>query len=109
MRDVDLYAQILGLTVPGEVSEVQLDRSAGQLVVKVALAAGEVLSCPHCGQTAPGYDRRTRRWRHLDTCQYVTILEAEVLRLSCREHGVVLAAVPWAEPNSDSRRCLRRW
>lgn len=38
--------------------------------------------------------------RNLDTCQYVTILEAEVPRLSCAEHGVVTAAVPWAEPES---------
>jgi len=47
-----------------------------------------------------GYDRRVRRWRHLDTCQYVTILEADVPRVSCAEHGVVTAAVPRA--GSDS-------
>jgi transposase len=100
MRDVDLYAQILGLSAPWEVTAVDLDRAAGQLVVKVSLMADAVLTCPRCGQASPGYDRRLRRWRHLDTCQYVTILEAEVPRLSCPEHGVVTAAVPWAEPDS---------
>lgn len=100
MRDVDLYAQILGLSLPWEVTAVDLDRAAGQLVVNVSLAEGVQLSCPHCGRASPGYDRRVRRWRHLDTCQYVTILEAEVPRLSCAEHGVVTAAVPWAEPDS---------
>lgn len=100
MRDVDLYAQILGLSMPWEVTAVALDRAAGELVVKVSLAEGVQLSCPHCGRASPGYDRRVRRWRHLDTCQYVTILEAEVPRLTCPEHGVVTAAVPWAEPDS---------
>lgn len=100
MRDVDLYAQILGLSVPWEVTAVQLDRSAGQLVVRVSLMADAMLGCPQCGRPSPGYDRRVRRWRRLDTCQYVTILEAEVPRLSCPEHGVVTAAVPWAEPDS---------
>lgn len=99
MRDVDLYAQILGLSVPWEVTAVDLDRAAGQLVVKVSLSEGAQLNCPHCGRDSPGYDRRVRRWRHLDTCQYVTILEAEVPRLSCPEHGVTTAAVPWAEPD----------
>lgn len=100
MRGVDLYAQILGLSLPWEVTAVDLDRAAGQLVVKVSLAEGAQLGCPHCGRASPGYDRRVRRWRHLDTCQYVTILEAEVPRLSCPEHGVVTAAIPWAEPDS---------
>lgn len=100
MRDTDLYAQILGLTVPWEVTAVELDRAAGQLVVKVALMADAMLRCPQCERTSPGYDRRVRRWRHLDTCQYVTILEAEVPRVSCPEHGVVTATVPWAESDS---------
>jgi len=100
MRDVDLYARILGLSVPWKVTEVHLDRPAGQLVVKVALMADAVLACPHCGHASPGYDHRVRRWRHLDTCQYTTIVQAQVPRLSCPEHGVVTASVPWAEPDS---------
>lgn len=95
-----MFAQILGLSVPWEVTAVDLARAAGQLVVKVSLMADAVLGCPHCGQFCPGYDRRVRRWRHLDTCQYVTILEAEVPRLSCPEHGAMTATVPWAEPDS---------
>ena len=100
MRDIELYAQLLGLSAPWAVTAVELDRAAGQLVVKVSPMADAALACPHCGQAAPGYDRRLRRWRHLDTCQYVTILEAEVPRLSCPAHGVVTAAVPWADPDS---------
>ena len=44
-----------------------------------------------------GYDSRRREWRHLDTCQYRTILAADVPRVECPEHGVVTVSVPWAE------------
>ena len=64
----------------------------GQVIVHVERKAG--------AQPAPGYDSRRRRWRHLDTCQYKTILEADVPRVKCPEHGVVTTTVPWAEPNS---------
>lgn len=100
MRDTQLYAQILGLQAPWEVTAVDLDRSAGRVLVKVAASADAVFVCPTCGQAVPGYDRRQRRWRHLDTCQYTTILEAQVARVNCPEHGVVTVSVPWAEPGS---------
>lgn len=100
MRDTHLYQQILGLSDPWTVTSVELDRSAGSVLVKVEPRPDAIFSCPTCGTLAPGYDRRMRRWRHLDTCQYTTILEASVPRLSCPEHGVVTVAVPWAEAGS---------
>jgi transposase len=30
-------------------------------------------------------------WRHLDTCQYQTLIVASVPRVRCREHGVRIA------------------
>src|SRR5262249_34508510 len=56
--------------------------------------------CPSCRNKAPRYDARRRSWRHLDTCQFQTILEADVPRVNCPEHGVLLIKVPWAEPGS---------
>lgn len=56
--------------------------------------------CPKCGKASPRYDGRRRQWRHLDTCQLRTILEAEVPRIECGEHGVTQVSVPWAEPGS---------
>jgi transposase len=61
---------------------------------------GAALECPECGQTCPGYDTQPRRWRHLDTCQFHTVLEADVPRCSCSVHGVKQVRVPWAEPGS---------
>ena len=48
----------------------------------------------------PRYDSRERRWRHLDTMQYRTILVADVPRVQCDEHGVVQIMVPWSDPKS---------
>ena len=55
---------------------------------------------PKCGASCSGYDRRRRQWRHLDTCQFRTILVADVPRVECSEHGVVTVAVPCSEPGS---------
>src|SRR5574338_988609 len=47
------------------------------------------------------YDHQPyRRWRHLDTCQYQTILHAKPPRAECGTHGVRAVKLPWAEPGS---------
>jgi len=100
MRDKELYAQILGIRSPWQVSRVELALSAGEVTVHVEQKGGVKQRCPHCGTVSPGYDSRPRRWRHLDTCQYKTYLEADIPRVNCPEHGVVTVGVPWAEPGS---------
>lgn len=100
MQDKDLYAQILGVQAPWKVRAVDLDLPGGEVVVHVQFDRQTALCCPECGVEAPGYDSRERRWRHLDTCQYRTILAAEVPRCNCPEHGVRQVAVPWGEAGS---------
>ncbi len=100
MRDKDLYAQILGIKSPWQVSGVELALSEGEVTVHVEQEEGVQHCCPTCGEVSPGYDSRKRKWRHLDTCQYKTILVADVPRVKCKEHGVVTVSVPWAEPGS---------
>jgi transposase len=100
MRDKDLYRQILGIRSPWRVTDVELAMKEESVTVHVALEPDSVLHCPECGAACPGYDRRSRRWRHLDTCQFKTILAADVPRVRCAEHGVHQVAVPWAEPGS---------
>ena len=100
MRDKDLYAQILGIKSPWQVTSVELVLSAGEVTIHVEQEARAKQCCPTCGEVSSGYDSRQRRWRHLDTCQYKTILVADVPRVDCKEHGVVTVSVPWAEPGS---------
>jgi transposase len=55
------------------------------------------LCCPTCGASCTRYDTRKKTWRHLDTCQYQTIVHCEVPRSHCTEHGPLQIEVPWAE------------
>jgi transposase len=99
MRDRDLYAKILGIESPWKVVDVELDTGVGRVEVHIR-HCDDILKCPDCCNPAPGYDARERRWRHLDTCQYQTILVARVPRVKCDEHGVRQVRVPWSEPGS---------
>ena len=57
--------------------------------------------CPECGKPCSLYDHQPeRKWRHLDTCQFRTILHAQPPRTRCQQHGVHAVRLPWAEPNS---------
>lgn len=100
MHDKELYAAILGIRSPWEVTSVTLDSESEEVRVVIDPSAGTRFTCPQCGTPCPGYDTRRRSWRHLDTCQFKTILEASVPRVRCSEHGVLQIEVPWAEPNS---------
>ncbi len=100
MRDKELYTQILGIQAPWEVSDIELDLKAGEVKVYVEQKPGTKQSCPKCGASCPGYDKRRRQWRHLDTCQLKTLLVADLPRVQCAEHGVVSVHVPWSEPGS---------
>lgn len=100
MRDRELYARILGLSAPWSVKDVELDLASDEVRVIVEVEADAKLPCPTCGKPCGRYDRRERRWRHLDTCQLHTVLVAQVPRVDCPEHGVLQVKVPWAEPGS---------
>lgn len=100
MRDKELYAAILGIQLPWQVTSVALDSKAEEVRVVIEAVPGTRFLCPQCKAPCPGYDTRRRSFRHLDTCQFKTILEADVPRIQCSEHGVLQIDVPWAEPNS---------
>ena len=62
--------------------------------------------CP-CGRVAAGYDRSTRRWRHLDVAASKLWIEAEIWRVDCRTCGRVRTeTVPWARPGARLSRDL---
>jgi transposase len=100
MRDKELYAHILGLQKPWQVSDVALSMERKEVKVFLEHDDEAALVCPECGERSGRYDSREREWRHLDTCQFETILVARVPRVRCAEHGVRQVAVPWAEDRS---------
>ncbi|MCP2006193.1 UNVERIFIED_ORG: transposase [Buttiauxella agrestis ATCC 33320] len=100
MDEKSLYAHILNLSVPWQVKSLSLDENTASVTVIVGIAENAQLSCPTCGKNSPVHDHRHRRWRHLNTCQLATLVEADVPRIMCSEHGCLTLPVPWAGPGS---------
>lgn len=100
MRDRRVWTQLIGLEPPWEVRDVELALGEGEVRIYVDVTSRGKLLCPKCASRCPGYDTRERRWRHLDTMQYRTIVIGRIPRVNCSEHGVVQVAVPWAEEGS---------
>ena len=101
MQDRQLYQKILGIVSPWFVSRVELDLEAGEVQVYLEHKKTASWPCPECGQACPLHDHQPQRiWRHLDTCQYQTLLQAELPRTRCQEHGVRVVEIPWAQPHS---------
>lgn len=96
MRDRGLSARLPGIAAPWHVHDIELRLEEGEVHVRLAPEAA-AHECPRCGVAAPGYDTRERRWRHLDACQYRTIVIADVPCVHFATHGVVQIAVPWAD------------
>ena len=59
-------------------------------------------SLSYCRRRCPGYDLGDgrRRWWGLDFGTTFAYLEADAPRVSCKRHGVIVAAVPWARHDS---------
>jgi len=100
MRDKQLYTQLLGIKPPWEVCDVDLHLEEGEVHIYLELDPSVTLTCPICGREAPRYDKRQRRWRHLDLFQYKTILIADLPRVECAHDGVHQIEIPWSEPKS---------
>lgn len=96
-----LYAALLGLKAPWAIEDVEMKPEAGEVHIRVALPQGERWVCPECLAEAPIHDHQDRTWRHLDTCQFKTLVHARVPRLKCPTHGIRQLQVPWAEPGSQ--------
>jgi transposase len=98
MQDRQLYQQILGIVSPWMVDRVALELERGEVHVHLEHDAQARWPCAECGQACPLHDHGAERsWRHLDTCQYQTLVHARVPRTQCRAHGVLAVRVPWAE------------
>lgn len=95
------YSLLLGLIPPWLVTNVDLQMNARLVEIDVQWPIDHRPECPECGRSCSINDHREeRRWRHLDTMQFQTIIKSRVPRADCPEHGVKTIAVPWAGPNS---------
>lgn len=100
MQDNELYQKLLGLPQPWFVSNVDLEIAAQKVTVSISHPSGVSFPCPVCGYQSSVYDHQPRRWRHLDTCGFTTIIECDVPRVQCSVHGVKQVTTPWGEAGS---------
>lgn len=78
------------------------DRERMMLKVHVHIAKGHRRRCPVCGKRCPVYDHPYAEnvWRSMDFGPASVYIVASVPRVSCPDHGVHTASVPWAKPGS---------
>jgi transposase len=93
VRSVRVWARLLGaerMVVDGVVLE------GDGLIISVHPGRGAGHRCGICQRRSPRFDagEGRRRWWALDLGSSMTFLEADAPRVRCREHGVVVSAVP---------------
>jgi transposase len=100
VRGIRVWARLLGLQRV-VVEDVQIGDEE-QIVVAVRAVWRERERCGVCRRRSPGYDlgEGRRRWRALDLGTTLAFVEAAAPRVTCRRHGVVVCAVPWARHGS---------
>lgn len=78
--------------------------------VRVEHPRGAKFRCPECDCDCPIHDHAAeRRWRHLDSCQFKTLLIAAPPRVKYPTHGVKNASLPWAEKGSRFTMLFERY
>lgn len=108
LKDIQLYQQILGLLAPWQVESVTLQSKEREIEVRIAFAK-TLWACPQCAQRMQVHDHEERRWRHLDSCQFKTVLVSRVPIVRCPEHGSQTVAVPWADKYDRFSRLFERF
>ena len=105
MRNKSVWERACGLTET-VVEGVEFDDMADAIVVSVRPAARARGRCGQCRRRSPRYDdgEGRRRWRALDLGTTRVFLEARAPRVQCREHGVIVASVPWARHRAGHTR-----
>lgn len=104
------YGQLLGLTYPWTVKEVNVDVNNLKINILVTFEKGNKAPCPICGQLCGLEDHREeRKWRHLDTMQFETTITCRIPRSSCPKDGIKSIAVPWAGENSRFTALFERF
>ena len=109
MRTARVFQRLLGVEHTTVVSvELVVEDGEEVLVAEVRPHQRFRSRCSRCQRRCPGYDcgEGTRRWRGLDLGTVKTYLVAEAPRVRCADHGVVVAAVPWARPGARVTRAF---
>lgn len=105
MRNGRVWTRLLGVERT-TVERVEFDQDAAVIVVHAKPHESARRRCGRCGRRCARYDGGDgrRRWRALDLGTVQAVIEADAPRVRCPEHGVVVAAVPWARHRAGHTR-----
>src|SRR6202140_4883094 len=101
MKDTKFFEQALELVAPWKVVDVNMDLAAKKVEVKVDCGSAEMWLDPQSGQRLHIHGYEQRRWRHLPTMQFETIIVAQVPRLKYPDGHTEFVKVPWADKHSQ--------
>lgn len=94
------YSLLLGLEEPWKVASVNLLLEESKVVIQVTNNSKRGC-CSDCGKACKIKDHAPQReWRHLDTMNFETVIQASTPRTNCTDCGVKTLAVPWAGKSS---------
>jgi len=110
MRDTELYRHLLGLSAPWSVDRVEMNIKERRVDVFARHSTQKSWPCPECEASCPLHDHdEERTWRHLDSCQFTTVLHGRIPRIRCKTHGVRQVRVSWAERGGRFTSLFERW
>jgi transposase len=97
VRNARVFRALLGVDKV-VIERVEVGDDEGVLVLHVRPARAARSRCGTCRRRCARYDvgAGRRRWRGLDAGTAKVFVEADAPRVRCRQHGVVVAHVPWA-------------
>lgn len=98
--------KIFDIELPWKITNLDISEETKIVRVDIEYDSRYEMYCSTCGSACSGYDHRKRELRHLDCCEYQTILAVNVPRVECPEHGVVQMEVPWSEPKSRYTKAM---
>ena len=94
VKSTDFYRQILGISSPWKIVNVELDMEAKRVVIRVEVDRTTKWGHPDTKQAASLHKWAERTWRHLDTCQFETVIKANVPSVKHRDGSIEDIAVP---------------
>ncbi len=95
------YRKIVALVLPWAVASVELCHESHEIRVQVERSHGASFRWSENDCECPIHDpAEPRRWRHLDSCQFKTVLIASTPRSRCTTHGVKNTTFPRKETES---------
>jgi transposase len=109
MRSKRVWARLASVEGASVVDvHTEEDGDAIEVVVGIRIHRQDEGRCGICRRRCPGYDagHGLRRWRSLDLGVVRVSIESAAPRVSCADHGVTTAHVPWARHDSGFTRAF---